>query len=332
MSDTKGEASFKSFFGAKASKNFALLRVIKASLGHWSFWVTYLLLVVVTGSYWFSAWIAVVVHFLRWEINQNLKVRYIHSQFFPGELTLLEYNVLVTFYTLGCLTKVKGRILTEDIVYAESLMGEFGIPKDSWFKLNVINCFKQGKAQQYDLKRVLAEFSAYFRDQPWVRTYFFNYQLKAVFKEGTLLEEEFKLLEIIAKYVGISEYSFLKKIQSAQESYNLKQKFRAQNQSWNEENARSRAQGEDRSFNGEAGAWEEELLGSDSRNEFRILGVSEQADYSTVKKAYRRLIKEYHPDKLAFKEVPTAVLEMAKNKSQEIIGAYDFICKTKGWK
>lgn len=49
-----------------------------------------------------------------------------------------------------------------------------------------------------------------------------------------------------------------------------------------------------------------------------------------VKRAYRRLMNEHHPDKLVAKGLPPEMMEMAKEKAQQIQAAYDLICKVKG--
>ena len=58
---------------------------------------------------------------------------------------------------------------------------------------------------------------------------------------------------------------------------------------------------------------------------YEVLGVPENADDNTVKKAYRKLVKKYHPDN--FKDNPLA--DLANEKLQEINEAYDMIQKQK---
>ena len=65
---------------------------------------------------------------------------------------------------------------------------------------------------------------------------------------------------------------------------------------------------------------------------YKVLGVTANDDQNTVKRAYRKLMNENHPDKLAAKGLPDEMMELAKEKTQQIQAAYDLIYKQKGWK
>ncbi|QSA20106.1 DnaJ domain-containing protein, partial [Vibrio furnissii] len=56
------------------------------------------------------------------------------------------------------------------------------------------------------------------------------------------------------------------------------------------------------------------------------------ADAKEIKRAYRKLMNEHHPDKLMVKGLPPEMMNVAKEKSQEIQHAYDLIKKEKGIK
>lgn len=54
-------------------------------------------------------------------------------------------------------------------------------------------------------------------------------------------------------------------------------------------------------------------------NPYEVLGVSENADDETIKKAYRELVKKYHPDRY----VNNPLADLAAEKMKEINRAYD---------
>lgn len=61
-----------------------------------------------------------------------------------------------------------------------------------------------------------------------------------------------------------------------------------------------------------------------------VLGVSPDASMSEIKKAYRKLVKEYHPDKLASGSMPDDYIAFANQKIREINEAYEYLEKVKG--
>ncbi len=56
-------------------------------------------------------------------------------------------------------------------------------------------------------------------------------------------------------------------------------------------------------------------------NPYEVLGVSENADEETIKKAYKELVKKYHPDKY----INNPLADLAAEKMKEINKAYDMI-------
>ncbi|QOP40515.1 DnaJ domain-containing protein [Sulfurimonas marina] len=66
------------------------------------------------------------------------------------------------------------------------------------------------------------------------------------------------------------------------------------------------------------------------KNAYDILGVSESDDMQTIKKAYRKLIRKYHPDIIASQTHSEKHMEDATKKTQEINQAYELIKKTRG--
>lgn len=60
-----------------------------------------------------------------------------------------------------------------------------------------------------------------------------------------------------------------------------------------------------------------------------VLGVSVDADMSTIKKAYRKLAKENHPDKMAQDGMPESYIKYANERISEINEAYDYLKEAK---
>ena len=61
-------------------------------------------------------------------------------------------------------------------------------------------------------------------------------------------------------------------------------------------------------------------------NPYEVLGISENASEEEIKKAYKELVKKYHPDK--YQNNPLA--DLAEEKLQEVNEAYDMLMKKNG--
>jgi len=64
---------------------------------------------------------------------------------------------------------------------------------------------------------------------------------------------------------------------------------------------------------------------------YAVLECSPHDDNDTIKRQYKRLAIEYHPDRLASFNLSPAIVQLAKEKLQQINEAYDFIKKQRGF-
>ena len=65
---------------------------------------------------------------------------------------------------------------------------------------------------------------------------------------------------------------------------------------------------------------------------YTALGIKADASDAEVKRAYRRLVSENHPDKLASRGMPDSMREVAEEKTREINVAYELIKDARGFK
>jgi DnaJ like chaperone protein len=63
---------------------------------------------------------------------------------------------------------------------------------------------------------------------------------------------------------------------------------------------------------------------------YAVLGISRDADERAIKRAYRKLISEHHPDRLG--DLPQDMRKRAEDRASEINAAYERIKAEKGFK
>ena len=64
---------------------------------------------------------------------------------------------------------------------------------------------------------------------------------------------------------------------------------------------------------------------------YKILGVKASNSDDEIKKAYRRLISQHHPDKLVSKGLPEEMIKIATARTHEIRQAYELLKEKRGF-
>lgn len=72
------------------------------------------------------------------------------------------------------------------------------------------------------------------------------------------------------------------------------------------------------------------ILGPDEASPYTVLGISPEISDEELKKAYRRLIREYHPDRVIAKGLPEEFIDVANERLAAINTAYKQIAERRG--
>ena len=71
-------------------------------------------------------------------------------------------------------------------------------------------------------------------------------------------------------------------------------------------------------------------LGADKTDPFVVLGVAHDAANAEIKAAYRKLVRDNHPDRLIAKGMPKEFIDIATDKLAAINSAYDRVARERG--
>ena len=74
----------------------------------------------------------------------------------------------------------------------------------------------------------------------------------------------------------------------------------------------------------------ESHLGPDAADPYSILGVTREMDNAAIKAAYRRIVRDSHPDRLIAKGMPPEAVALGTARLATVNAAYDRICKERG--
>jgi DnaJ like chaperone protein len=205
------------------------------------------------------------------------------------------------FASLGTLAKADGQVTKAEIQMVESLMQQMNIGGDD--RQRAIRLFNQGKQPDFDLQEALRPFVQHSVVRQDLRQMFMQILVEAAFSSGELSQGEHAVLVRVAAALHIPGQVFSAMLAAR----------------------------------GAAGARYERAAGrrpsvASLDQDYAQLGLTSKASDAEIKRAYRKLVSQYHPDKLVSHGLPEEMMEAAKKRVREINTAYDRIKQARGFK
>jgi DnaJ like chaperone protein len=201
-----------------------------------------------------------------------------------------------TFKIMGYIAKSDGHVSEKEIQTARNIMSKMGLNEDQ--KQLAMQLFTLGKQNDFNLNMALFELQHVCRMQPTLLQIFLEIQFEMVSADGQISQAKQKTLEQICAKLGVAGFRH--------QQYN--RYYQGQNQ--------SRHSSSDTLSIGDA---------------YAELGISQTATPDEIKKAYRRMMSQNHPDKLIAKGLPPDMIKVATQKTQRIKQAYENIKEAKGF-
>jgi DnaJ like chaperone protein len=200
------------------------------------------------------------------------------------------------FLLMGHLAKADGHISEQEVAQAEGFMTQMGLTDEH--RREAIGLFKQGAAGDFSIDDTMIRFQSRCGHYRQLQRVLLEYLFHIAFADGELHAAERQSLEKIAGWLGITGPLFEQLLRMYHAQYGF-------------------AAG---AGGGRGGA-------DHLADAYQALGISDSASDRELKRAYRKLMSEHHPDKLIAQGVPEDMLKVATEKSQEISAAYDLIVK-----
>jgi DnaJ like chaperone protein len=219
------------------------------------------------------------------------------------------------FSSLGYLSKADGQVTETEIRMVESLMQRMQITGEE--RQRAIRFFNQGKQAGFDLEAALHSFAKYSAVRQDLRLMFMEIIVEAAFTSGRVTQKEHAVLLRIARALRIPAQLFAAMLQARG----------APASGYGQGSYGQGSYGQGRSYRVNRGNTTRTM-----DQAYAQLGLTRKASDGEIKKAYRKLVSQYHPDKLVSRGLPEEMMNIAKTRVREINTAYDQIKQARGFK
>ncbi|MBQ4813044.1 molecular chaperone DjlA [Pseudoalteromonas luteoviolacea] len=223
------------------------------------------------------------------------------------------------FAVMGHIAKSNGRVSEIHIQAASAFMDEMRLHGEE--RREAQNAFNAGKSAEFSIKESVNDFKEAFARRYDLLQLFLEIQIQMAFSDGHLATQELDILRLVSKHLGIGEKHF----RFILKRYQAEFKFRQQRAQW---------QSQQRTQSGSKGQYEHKRTHTppaqsevSEAQALAVLGLEQGANEKDIKRAYRKLMAQHHPDKLVSQGLPEHMMEIAKAKSQNIQAAYEVLKK-----
>lgn len=213
-----------------------------------------------------------------------------------------------TFEVMGHVAKSDGRVSEEEIRAARAVMSDFRL--DDTQVQAAIGCFSRGKSQAFDVSSAVMALRKACVGRPDLLRIFLEIQVRASIEGSDLRGPARVVLTRVAAMLGVGALEF-----AHMEAILRLRAGRAGPRPGEGGGARGASAGPAALSLAQA---------------YEILEVDAKAADEEVIKSYRRQLSRHHPDKLKANGLPESMLEHAKQRTQQIIEAWDVIRAERG--
>ena len=192
-----------------------------------------------------------------------------------------------TFSVMGHIAKADGHVSSHEITAARDIMAQMQLSEAQ--RKAAVKFFDQGKASDFPLEAVLHQFKKECHRRRNQIQMFVEIQIATAMADGKMDASEKRILYTIGEILGFSRSQI-------EHLFNI--------------------------VSGAKASVSDSLTLSQA---YKIIGIKKGSSEAEIKKAYRRLMSQHHPDKLVAKGLPDEMIALATQKTQEIRKAYDLI-------
>lgn len=258
----------------------------------------------------------VIGHFFDKGLRENTHQQSLFGFSFPKSSNIAAIQTAFfqnTFLVMGYIAKSDGRVSQAEIRYARAIMDQLGLNSEQIQQ--AIQFFNEGKSGQFPMRQNLEQLYYLCQGNTMLLQLFVELQIKAALADGMIHAHSLDALKSVAKFLGIRSHIIDVLVRQVYAANQYQGQYQSQYQ---------------QQYRGQQHHARRSDAKIELKDAYAFLGVDANADAKEIKKAYRKLISQHHPDKLIAKGLPENMIKLATEKTQKIQKAYEHICAVKG--
>lgn len=241
------------------------------------------------------------------------------------------------FAIMGYVARGAGRINESHVERAELFM--LHMRMDDRGRQEAISAFNRGKSSSFNIQTEVNKLNRAAGGNCMIFAYVFELVVQIALADGSLEQGEYARLLETGTLMGFNQSEIDRVIKIRLAEMQFENVFRQASQggfgsgSYSYGGSQQQNQGwQDDQQGGFGGNGTFQYKADDLQHAYDILGVESTASFEEIKKAHRRLMLKYHPDRLASQGLPPEMVELYTQKAQDIQAAFDLIKKVRGEK
>jgi DnaJ like chaperone protein len=204
----------------------------------------------------------------------------------------------ITFKVMGHLAKADGQVSAHSIEASNAIMDNMNLSSKA--RAQGIHCFRRGKARHFNLAYHLKLLKLVCKNNPHLASLFMEIQCDLAYADGPNISvARQRILAQLAHALGLQAHA----------SSRYQRPHASEEQAWH----RTHKPGN--------------TYTRPPEDDYSILGVKPSESLTDIRKAYRRLISQHHPDRMIAKKASPELIRQATEQTQRIKASFERIEK-----
>ncbi|WP_154223869.1 co-chaperone DjlA [Marinicella rhabdoformis] len=222
------------------------------------------------------------------------------------------FNAL--FLSMGKLAKADGQVSNLEIQKAEGIMSHMKLNAE--LRQRAIDLFNQGKSGG-SIDTPLRVFAQLSRRSLSLRQIFLEMLVDVAEADGNISAAEARLIENICQTIGYPHHLLMAMMKMRGAAYGYDPHGGRQRQHHYQQNKQRQRQ--------------RPVSSSAPMNPYAVLGVDQDDSKATIRRAYKKMMSQHHPDKLIAKGLPPEMMKVAEEKAKQVQQSWEKVKDLKGW-